>query len=91
MTFYLDPPTDSQVAYIYSLCEQVGLERPGAIASKQEASRMIEELKAHVYNPDDYAYPFRVGAGSTVLAGDPDWKDSDSHAEQVWHVRYDGE
>ena len=91
MTLYLDPPTDSQIAYIYSLCEQVGLERPGAIASKQEATRMIDELKGHVYNPDDYAYPFRVGTGSTVLIGEPVDSELDAQSEAYWHHRYDGE
>lgn len=84
MTFYLDPPTDSQVAYIYSLCADRGLPRPDAIASKQEASRIIEEIKARDYDPDDYLYPFRLGARLAVL------DDRDAHAEAVWHHMYDG-
>lgn len=89
-TFRLSPPTDRQERYIADLCEQRGLEPPEVIASSEEASRIIGEILGRTYNPEDYIYPFRVGAGLAVL-GDPDWKDSDSHAEDVWHARYDGE
>lgn len=84
MTFYLDPPTEPQEAFIASLCDQHGLTPPAVIASKQEATRIIDEIRANTYNPEDYLYPFRVGARLTVL------DDRDEHAEQVWHHRYDG-
>lgn len=82
-------PTDAQLAYIAGLCEERGLTPPEVVASKQEASDIIGLILRREYDPEDYLYPFRVGAGSAVL-GDPDWKDSDSHAEDVWHARYDG-
>ena len=51
-------PTDPQLAYIAALCQERELPMPGAVASKQEASRIIEELRQHRYDPANYAYPF---------------------------------
>jgi hypothetical protein len=58
MTLAILAPTDSQLAYIKALCEQQGWQHPDAIASKDEASRIIGEMKACTYRPEDYAYPF---------------------------------
>jgi hypothetical protein len=54
-------PTDSQLAYIRSLCETQGWQYPDAIASKAEAGEIIDAMKASTYNPERYAYPFLSG------------------------------
>jgi hypothetical protein len=61
MTLTILAPTDSQLAYIRSLCDSQGWQFPDAIASKDEASRIIDEMKASTYNPERYAYPFASG------------------------------
>jgi hypothetical protein len=51
-------PTDAQLAYIASLCEDRGLTPPAVVASKQEASDIIGAILRREYDPDDYIYPF---------------------------------
>jgi hypothetical protein len=58
MTLTIFAPTDSQLAYIRSLCDTQGWQHPDAIASKEEASRIIDEMRSSTYRPEDYAYPF---------------------------------
>lgn len=54
-------PTDAQLAYIKSLCDAQGWQHPDAIASKAEASEIIDAMRASTYNPERYAYPFASG------------------------------
>lgn len=54
----IEAPTDAQLAYIAALCTQHEMPLPDAVASKVEASRIIEELKSWQYDPANYAYPF---------------------------------
>jgi len=51
-------PTDAQLSYIASLCNDRGLEPPQAVASKQEASDIIDRILRREYDPDHYCYPF---------------------------------
>jgi len=51
-------PTDAQLAYIASLCREQGWQYPDAICSKDEASRIIDEMRASTYDPARYAYPW---------------------------------
>lgn len=54
----LEAPTDAQLGYIASLCQARELPLPAAVASKQEASRIIEELRGWKYVPENYAFPW---------------------------------
>jgi hypothetical protein len=51
-------PTDPQLAFIRKLCEEQGWQFPDAVASKDEAGRIIDEMRACTYRAEDYAYPF---------------------------------
>lgn len=53
----IEAPTDAQLAYIASLCREQGLEPPGAVYSKAEASEIIGAMRASTYRADDYAAP----------------------------------
>ena len=88
--FRLDPPSDAQLAYIHGLCDERGLEPPAVVASKQEASRIIAEIRARQYNPEDYVYPFWLGAGSAVLGCGDRYaeRDRDFAAEDAWHAHH---
>ena len=55
-TLRIEAPTDSQLAYIASLCEDRGLEPPQVVASKAEASEIIARILAREYEPSAYAY-----------------------------------
>lgn len=57
---YIEAPTDSQLAYIRSLANEWGWIEPDAVASKQEASAIIDAMKRATYNADDYLYPREV-------------------------------
>lgn len=57
-TFTVLAPTDAQLEYIASLCEDRGLEPPQVVASKQEASEIIGLIIRRDYDPGDYSYPF---------------------------------
>lgn len=58
--FLLEAPTDAQLAYIRDLCERHGLTPPEAVASKTEASAIIDAIRAGRYGPDEYALPWGV-------------------------------
>lgn len=47
-------PTDAQLAYIASPCEERGLEPP-VVYSKADASECIAAILAHQYDPAFYA------------------------------------
>lgn len=51
-------PTDAQLLTIGHMCDERGLQRPDAVASKAEASEIIDALRASRYDPARYAYPF---------------------------------
>ena len=58
MTLLLEPPTDAQLGFIRKLCSEQGWQFPDAIASKQEASLIIDEIRASTYRAEKYAVPF---------------------------------
>lgn len=56
MTLTIHAPTDAQLAYISDLCRKNGVAKPDAIASSDEASRIITELRTGNYVAEKYAY-----------------------------------
>lgn len=58
MTLTVHAPSDAQLAYIASLCRTRGWDYPDAIASKEEASRIIDAMTSGTYRPEDFAYPW---------------------------------
>jgi len=56
----VEASTDSQLLYIRGLCDDRGLIRPEAVASKSEASEIIDAILAGTYDPGRYAYPFSM-------------------------------
>lgn len=56
----IEAPSDAQLAYIAGLCEDRGLPLPEAVASKQEASAIIDAIRERRYDPADYEYPWGV-------------------------------
>jgi hypothetical protein len=61
MTLTVVAPTDAQLDYIRSLCRNAEQPLPDVIASKDEAARIIDELKAGRYLPDNYRYDTAFG------------------------------
>lgn len=60
MTFTLEAPTDAQEQYIRDLCHRHGLPLPDVIASKTEASAIIDAISAGTYRYEDYEWPWGV-------------------------------
>lgn len=58
MTLVIEAPSDAQLAYIKRLCAQRNLAEPEAVASFQEASDIIDAIKAGKYDPTLYEYPW---------------------------------
>jgi hypothetical protein len=58
VTLLLEPPTDAQLGFIRKLCTEQGWQFPDAVASKTEASLIIDEMRASTYRPEKYAVPF---------------------------------
>ena len=56
----IEAPTDAQLAYIFSLCREHAIPPPDAVASKQEASAIIEAMRAGRYDHNEYSYPWGV-------------------------------
>jgi len=56
----VEAPTDAQLIYIRNLTLEHGLDYPQAIASKAEASEIIDAIRAGTYDPGRYAYPFSM-------------------------------
>ena len=54
MTLTIAAPTDAQLGYIASLCEEKGYPQP-AVYSKQHASLLIEEIRRGAYRPPEWA------------------------------------
>lgn len=54
---YIVAPTDAQLAYIASLCDERGIETLPVVYSKDDASRCIAAILAREYRPSDYAPP----------------------------------
>lgn len=59
-TIRTEAPTDAQLSFIASLCEQRGLIAPQVVASKQEASQIITAIRAGRYCASDYEWPWEV-------------------------------
>ncbi len=57
---HIKAPTDAQLAYIHDLAEKYGVIEPSVIASKQEASRIITDIKTGDYWAEDYEWPWEV-------------------------------
>lgn len=53
MTLTVEAPTDPQLDYIRSLCEERGFPLP-VVWSKQHASELIEQLRAREYHPPEW-------------------------------------
>lgn len=53
-----ESPSDAQLAYITDLCRKQNLPAPEAIASKREASEIIEAIRNGTYDAAVYAYPW---------------------------------
>ena len=58
MSLLIEAPTDSQLAYIKSLCDNRGWQFPEVVCSKQQAGEIIDAIKACTYRAERYAYPF---------------------------------
>lgn len=56
----IEAPTDAQLSYIASLCRERGCPQPDSVASRQEASAIIESIRAGTYDAAFYAYPWGV-------------------------------
>lgn len=54
----LEPPTDAQLNYITDLCRKELVAPPDVVASKREASEIIEAIRAGTYRAADYSYPW---------------------------------
>ena len=50
----VEAPTDAQLSYIAGLCREQGWQPPLAVHSKQEASAIIEAIRASTYRPEDF-------------------------------------
>lgn len=53
-----EQPSDAQRKYIAKLCDERNMVAPDVIVSKEQASEIIEALKAGTYNADAYVVPF---------------------------------
>jgi hypothetical protein len=53
-----EPASDRQTAYIKSLADDRNLIAPDGPLTKEQASKVIEQLKAGTYNPDEWVAPF---------------------------------
>ncbi len=50
--------SERQVAYIASLANERGVVAPDHALTKEQASKVIEQLKAGTYNADEWVIPF---------------------------------
>jgi hypothetical protein len=53
-----EQPTEAQLKYIAKLCDERNMVAPDVVVSKEQASEIIEALKAGTYNADAYTVPF---------------------------------
>lgn len=60
MTLQIEAPSEAQLDYIRDLCHREGVALPDVIASKQEASEIIDRIKAGTYRYEDFEYPWDV-------------------------------
>lgn len=58
----IQAPTDAQLDYIAKLVQDRGWQPPDAVASKQEASEIIEGMLHGTYVAARYQFPFDDGA-----------------------------
>ena len=56
----IEAPSDAQLAYISDLCRKQGLPLPDCVASRQEASAIIDAIRAGTYRYEDYEWPWGV-------------------------------
>lgn len=48
-------PSDAQLAFIAKLCHEQGWDFPPAVHSMQEASAIIDAMRASTYRPEAFA------------------------------------
>ena len=53
-----EPASEAQTRYIAKLADERGTTAPDYRLSKENASKVIEQLKAGTYNPDEWTVPF---------------------------------
>ena len=53
-----EPASDRQVAYIAKLADERGTTAPDYRLTKDQAHKVIDQLKAGTYNPDEWTVPF---------------------------------
>lgn len=53
-----EPASERQTAFITKLAEDRGVVAPDGPLTKEQASKVIEQLKAGTYNPDEWTVPF---------------------------------
>ena len=58
MTLVIEAPSDAQLAYISDLCRKNSLPLPDCVASKTEASEIINRIRAGTYRYEDFCYPW---------------------------------
>lgn len=51
-------PTDAQLQLIAKLVREQGWQPPQTVASKAEASEIIDAMLGSIYDPGRYVYPF---------------------------------
>jgi hypothetical protein len=52
------PATDKQIKFARDLAHERGLEMPDYALTKESAGRLIDQLQAGTYNPDEWTVPF---------------------------------
>lgn len=58
-----EAPSDAQLALITRLCHERGIWRLVIVYSKQDASGIIDALKADAFDPAEHAGPWRFIGG----------------------------
>ncbi len=53
-----EPASDAQMKYLRDLADRNGTTAPDYVLTKTNASKVIEQLKAGTYNPDEWTVPF---------------------------------
>lgn len=58
----IEAPSDAQLLYIWKLCDEHHVDRPQAVASKTEASEIIDAIRGGTYDPGRYCWPFSMSS-----------------------------
>lgn len=77
-----EAPTDPQLAFIRSLCEDRGVQPPEVVASKTEASEIITAIRTRQYDPRRYRHEIiDTETERGLLLGEPDWTEVAERAQ----------